>query len=78
MPDWTEELDVFCADTGSLKLGNFAWARRIPAAGVEVHPHEDIGALADAVAILGGNAGTLVSAEHRGLRYWPSLFQQSG
>ncbi|MEX2024328.1 MAG: hypothetical protein WD993_04540 [Thermoleophilaceae bacterium] len=50
MADWTAELDVFCADTGSLKLGNFAWARRIPDAAVEVHPHADIAALVDAVA----------------------------
>jgi hypothetical protein len=50
MPNWTEELEVFCADIGSLNLGNFAWARRIPAAGVEVHPHADIAALAEAVA----------------------------
>jgi carbamate kinase len=35
-----------------------------------------IGALTDAVAILNGAAGTLVSTEFEGLEYWPSLFHQ--
>jgi carbamate kinase len=35
-----------------------------------------IGALEDAVAIIGGRAGTLVSTEFDGLEYWPSLFHQ--
>jgi carbamate kinase len=37
-----------------------------------------IGALADAVAIIQGTAGTLVTADVAGLEYWPSLFHQSG
>ena len=37
-----------------------------------------IGALEDAVAIIEGRAGTVVSTESRGLEYWPSLFHQSG
>ena len=35
-----------------------------------------IGALEDAVAIMEGRAGTLVSTEFAGLEYWPSLFHQ--
>jgi carbamate kinase len=35
-----------------------------------------IGALADAVAIVEGRAGTLVSQDAGGLEYWPSLFHQ--
>lgn len=30
MAEWTDELQVFCADIGSIPQGNFAWARRIP------------------------------------------------
>jgi carbamate kinase len=37
-----------------------------------------IGALGDAVAILAGRAGTLISSECDGIEYWPSLFHQSG
>ena len=37
-----------------------------------------IGALEDAVAILEGRAGTLVTADVAGIEYWPSLFHQSG
>jgi len=35
-----------------------------------------IGALEDAVAIVEGRAGTLVSADFDGIEYWPSLFDQ--
>lgn len=37
-----------------------------------------IGALENAVAIMEGRAGTLVSTEYEGLEYWPSLFHQFG
>jgi carbamate kinase len=37
-----------------------------------------IGALADAAAILDGRAGTRVMADSKGIKYWPSLFHQSG
>ncbi len=36
-----------------------------------------IGSLEDAVSIVQGRAGTLVSTEFEGLEYWPSLFHQS-
>ena len=36
-----------------------------------------IGALEDAVAIVEGRAGTLVSAEFEGIEYWPSLLHQA-
>jgi carbamate kinase len=36
-----------------------------------------IGALEDAVAIIQGRAGTLISTELQGIEYWPSLFHQS-
>jgi carbamate kinase len=36
-----------------------------------------IGALGDAVAIVEGRAGTLVSAEFEGIQYWPSLLHQA-
>ncbi len=35
-----------------------------------------IGSLEDAVAIVGGRAGTLISTEFDGIEYWPSLFHQ--
>ncbi len=35
-----------------------------------------IGSLEDAVAILQGRAGTLVSTGYSGIEYWPSLFHQ--
>jgi carbamate kinase len=35
-----------------------------------------IGSLEDAVAILQGRAGTLVSTDFSGIEYWPSLFHQ--
>jgi hypothetical protein len=31
VPGWTDDLQVFCADVGSLAQGNFAWAARLPA-----------------------------------------------
>jgi hypothetical protein len=34
--------------------------------------------LADAAAILDGRAGTRVMADSKGIKYWPSLFHQSG
>ena len=37
-----------------------------------------IGSLEDAVAIITGRAGTLISTEFEGIEYWPSLFHQSG
>ncbi len=37
-----------------------------------------IGSLEDAVAIIEGRAGTLISTEFRGIEHWPSLFNQSG
>jgi carbamate kinase len=36
-----------------------------------------IGSLEDAVAIITGRAGTLISTEFDGIEYWPSLFHQS-
>ena len=51
MPDWTEDLEVFCADIGSLAKRKFAWARRLQAAeGEEVHAPGSIDSLATAVA----------------------------
>lgn len=47
--DWTDTLDVFCADIGSVPSGNFAWARRIPGQGVEPHAPASIAALGDEV-----------------------------
>jgi carbamate kinase len=35
-----------------------------------------IGALEDAVAIVEGRSGTLISTEFQGVEYWPSLFHQ--
>lgn len=47
---WADELQVFCADIGSIARGSFAWARRIPAANQEeVHHAESIEALVIAV-----------------------------
>jgi carbamate kinase len=37
-----------------------------------------IGALTDAVAIIEGAAGTLVTTDSEGIEYWPSLFHQPG
>jgi hypothetical protein len=51
MPDWTDELEVFCADIGSIARGKFAWARRLDAADdEEVHVTSSIDSLATAVA----------------------------
>ncbi len=36
-----------------------------------------IGSLEDAVAIIQGRAGTLISTDFEGIEYWPSLFHQS-
>jgi carbamate kinase len=36
-----------------------------------------IGSLEDAVDIINGRAGTLISAQFEGIEYWPSLFEQS-
>ena len=50
MPDWTEELQVFCADIGSIARGSFAWARRVPnEADEEVHAPASIESLARAL-----------------------------
>jgi hypothetical protein len=49
--DWTDDLEVFCADVGSLARGNFAWARRrLDTENQELHEPESIQALATAVA----------------------------
>ncbi len=51
MPDWTEELQVFCADVGSLARDNFGWARRIAAeTDVVAHAPSSIESFADAAA----------------------------
>lgn len=51
MPGWTEELQVFCADVGSLARDNFGWARRIPAETDAVaHVPSSIESFADAAA----------------------------
>jgi hypothetical protein len=48
--DWTDSLQVFCADIGSIAQGSFAWARRIPASDdEEVHTPGNIESLARAV-----------------------------
>lgn len=48
--DWTEELQVFCVDVGSIARGNFAWARRHPGKGeVEVHDPASIESLLTAL-----------------------------
>lgn len=50
VPDWTDELEVFCADIGSIARGKFAWARRLDAADdEEVHVASSIDSLATAV-----------------------------
>lgn len=47
---WTDTLQVFCADVGSIARNSFAWARRIPgSAGEELHRPESIEALAASV-----------------------------
>src|SRR5918992_3979331 len=48
---WTESLQVFCADVGSIARDSFAGARRAPRAdGEEVHRPESIESLAASVA----------------------------
>ena len=50
MTDWTDSLQVFCADIGSIAQGSFAWARRIPGPGEgEAHAPGSIELLARAV-----------------------------
>jgi hypothetical protein len=50
MIDWIDELQVFCADIGSVAQGNFAWARRLPAEREEeLHQPGSIDALARSV-----------------------------
>lgn len=47
---WYDDLEVFCADVGSIARGNLAWARRHPAgADEEVHEAASIDHLARAV-----------------------------
>ena len=48
--DWTDDLQVFCADVGSIARDNFAWARRIPSSGdEELHRPGSIESLAASV-----------------------------
>lgn len=48
--DWTDRLQVFCADVGSVARNSFAWARRIPGSdGDELHRPESIESLAASV-----------------------------
>jgi hypothetical protein len=48
--DWTDRLQVFCADVGSIARNNFAWARRIPSPdGEEPHQPKSIKSLAASV-----------------------------
>lgn len=48
--DWTDRLQVFCADVGSIARDSFAWARRIPSSdGEELHRPESIESLAASV-----------------------------
>lgn len=50
MGDWTDSLQVFCADIGSIARGKFAWARRHPGEqDEEVHVPASIESLAGAV-----------------------------
>jgi hypothetical protein len=50
MADWTDSLQVFCADIGSIAQEHFAWARRIPSSDdEEVHTPGNIESLARAV-----------------------------
>jgi len=49
--DWTDGLQVFCADVGSIARDSFAWARRIPnSGGEELYRPESIESLASSVA----------------------------
>lgn len=48
--DWTDSLQVFCADIGSIARNSFAWARRIPGSdSEELHRPESIESLATSV-----------------------------
>lgn len=48
--EWTDGLQVFCADVGSIARDSFAWARRIPGSdGQELHRPESIESLAASV-----------------------------
>lgn len=48
--DWTDRLQVFCADVGSIAGGSFAWARRLPGTdNEEVHQPKSIESLAASV-----------------------------
>ncbi len=48
--EWTESLQVFCADIGSIPQESFAWARRIPGSDEEeVHEAGNIESLARAI-----------------------------
>ncbi len=48
--DWTDGLQVFCADIGSIARGRFAWAQRFPGSdGEELHRPKCIEALATSV-----------------------------
>jgi len=50
MAEWTDSLEVFYADIGSIAKNKFAWARRLPGdAGEEVHAPASIESLATAV-----------------------------
>lgn len=50
LADWTDSLQVFCADIGSIAQESFAWARRIPGSDEEeVHEPGSIESLARAV-----------------------------
>jgi hypothetical protein len=47
---WSETLQVFCADVGSIARDSFAWARRIPSADDEaLHQPERIESLVTSV-----------------------------
>jgi hypothetical protein len=48
--DWTDGLQVFCADVGSIARDSFAWARRIPNSDdTELHRPESIESLSASV-----------------------------
>jgi hypothetical protein len=48
---WTDELEVFCADIGSIENDNFWWARRLPGDDEEEHQPGEIAALARAISL---------------------------
>jgi hypothetical protein len=48
--DWTDKLEVICADIGSIPQGRFAWARRLsPASSEGAHEPDSIEAMATAI-----------------------------